>query len=327
MDSTDSSISSNSVGNNNHTFAIPNSNVLANRQIDSNIATTEGSSVNNNNNSIPLLRNLTTPVTSRVTKKASLVSKHAGAKFSNKEIDALLSIIEDQKPIGKIGWEQVGNFYNRLYPTKPREEINLRRKFNNLANVRMPTGDPNIPPHVLKAKMIKNLIFEKTEALDMGVNADLTIPPDIEALYEGFDEENVHTDNHNNSSDKVTSSEPTVENETPTLVRRLNPRVNTKKNSYNNTSTDMSEFLKTWIVNDTRKDQIAREELLEQRRLDRIEMREQRRLDDERDQRRIDAMMAQQQQQSNNMMMIMMQLLSSKSNSSTSPHIDNNTHT
>jgi hypothetical protein len=43
----------------------------------------------------------------KIAKKMPLVSKHAGTKFTSNEVDALLAIIEEHKPIGKIGWDQI----------------------------------------------------------------------------------------------------------------------------------------------------------------------------------------------------------------------------
>jgi hypothetical protein len=163
------------------------------------------------------------PPAPKIAKKIPLVSKHAGTKFTSNEVDALLAIIEEHKPIGKIGWDQIGMCYNRLFPMKKdRGTDNLRKKYNQLANVRMPTGNPNIPPHVLKAKEIKNLIFEKSEALDIGVNPDTTIPTDIACLYEGFEDDAIPITD-------PTNSEQTIDIETPTMNRKLNPRVVTKK--------------------------------------------------------------------------------------------------
>jgi hypothetical protein len=64
-------------------------------------------------------------------------------------------------PIGKFEWERVAARYNAKYPTRPRLMRNLRNRFNNYAGKKPPTGDPDCPPLVRKAKQINQLFKSK----------------------------------------------------------------------------------------------------------------------------------------------------------------------
>jgi hypothetical protein len=48
----------------------------------------------------------------------------------------------------------------------------LRRKFKVLYSTRKPTGMPNMPPHILKAKELKQATDEKANVIEMDDKAD-----------------------------------------------------------------------------------------------------------------------------------------------------------
>ena len=67
------------------------------------------------------------------------------------------------------------------YPKKePTPEL-LRRKFQDLAKSKVPTGDPNCLPHIHSAKCIYHLIVKATDGLD-GVSGggDDDSPPNVD---------------------------------------------------------------------------------------------------------------------------------------------------
>jgi hypothetical protein len=73
-----------------------------------------------------------------------------------KETDDMLSAIEVILPIGQQEWERVVKRHVQYYPQNQRDAASLRRKFQQLYNTAAPTGDPNIPAAVLRAKAICN---------------------------------------------------------------------------------------------------------------------------------------------------------------------------
>lgn len=77
-----------------------------------------------------------------------------GTGFSQQEQLSLLGICEYEMPIGKDEWERVALAHSEEYGHKNRTYESLRRKFNGLAKMSTPTGDPACPPEVLRAKRI-----------------------------------------------------------------------------------------------------------------------------------------------------------------------------
>ena len=89
-----------------------------------------------------------------------------GFKFTTQEIESLLDIIEEIIPIGNPDWEKVWDKHMVCYPKKERTPKLLRRKFRDLAKSKVPTGDPNCPPHIHAAKCIYPLIVKVTDGSD-----------------------------------------------------------------------------------------------------------------------------------------------------------------
>ncbi len=84
--------------------------------------------------------------------------------YSSDEVAHLLEIVEEILPILGAEWELVERRHFAYHSDMQRSSDHLRKKFNELARTRIPTGDPNIPPGVSGAKRICTLIIEKTEA-------------------------------------------------------------------------------------------------------------------------------------------------------------------
>ena len=104
-----------------------------------------------------------------------------GFKFTTQEIESLLDVIEEIIPIGNPDWEKVWDKHMVCYPKKERTPKSLRCKFQDLAKSKMPTGDPNCPPHICSAKCIYHLIVKATDGSD-GVSGggDDDSPPNVD---------------------------------------------------------------------------------------------------------------------------------------------------
>jgi hypothetical protein len=99
----------------------------------------------------------------------------SGPRFSVPEMESMLTSIEQYLPMGPEEWEAVADSHSLEFPN--REAQSLRRKFQALYNVRLPTGDPLCPPHVRRAKRIRYLIEERADASNLtGTGADLGFP-------------------------------------------------------------------------------------------------------------------------------------------------------
>ena len=82
------------------------------------------------------------------------------------EPETILESIEEHLPIGQMEWETVEQRHSLLYPEQKRTIESIKRKFRILYNTKAPTGNPNIPPHVRKAKAIKQKITTRAEVSD-----------------------------------------------------------------------------------------------------------------------------------------------------------------
>jgi hypothetical protein len=87
--------------------------------------------------------------------------------YSDEELDILLGLIKEYLPIGNIAWMRVVDEFNkRVSPARVRNKASILRKYNSLHQKLMPTGDPNMPPHVKIAKHINYLIMDKSEMIN-----------------------------------------------------------------------------------------------------------------------------------------------------------------
>jgi hypothetical protein len=86
-----------------------------------------------------------------------------GVGFDREEVNCLLNAVERVLPIGGYEWDTVFVEHERAYPNRDRTREGIKRKFNSLHHVPMPTGDPNIAPEVLRAKRINYEIKKRAE--------------------------------------------------------------------------------------------------------------------------------------------------------------------
>lgn len=91
-----------------------------------------------------------------------------------------MDIMEEVLPINPDDWELVQGKHKLAYPYN-RSVMTLQRVFNDLACVTEPTGDPNIPPAVKKAKILRHQLRKKTEGT--------TGSPEAEDMVLGIDDE------------------------------------------------------------------------------------------------------------------------------------------
>ena len=108
-----------------------------------------------------------------------------GLGFTPREIQVLLTSIERILPIGMLEWDAVLNVHEREFPdgtTRTRE--GLKRKFASLYKLQMPTGDPNFPPDVLRAKRLYQEIKKKAEVAEGGEDEEEWDPDSDDASIE-----------------------------------------------------------------------------------------------------------------------------------------------
>ena len=88
--------------------------------------------------------------------------KKRSTNFSERELQSLLDTIESILPIGSEEWDRVRNVHSIDFEEQQRTVESLRRKFRDLHLKKAPTGDPNMPATVRRAKEINLLIRQKS---------------------------------------------------------------------------------------------------------------------------------------------------------------------
>ena len=83
--------------------------------------------------------------------------------YSQEETTAFLNLIEKHLPIGSEEWEVVASEHKENFPVQNRTDDSLKRKFASFYRSKVPTGDPNCPPHVRRAKHLRYQIKERSE--------------------------------------------------------------------------------------------------------------------------------------------------------------------
>jgi hypothetical protein len=75
------------------------------------------------------------------------------------------------------------------YPTKDYTAKLLKRKFHELARTKIPTGDPNMPPHICKAKHIYYRIVQATDGSTGGSEDGADLDNERDGEFEVDEEE------------------------------------------------------------------------------------------------------------------------------------------
>ncbi|ETL84226.1 hypothetical protein L917_15914 [Phytophthora nicotianae] len=132
------------------------------------------------------------------------MGKNSGnTNYTMNEIDRLLDLVEQALPLGRDEWERLGANYNagRSRGSPEREFESLRRKFKVLYSTRKPTGMPDMPPHIKRAKELKKAIDGKANVVELDddaddddrdelpVDPDFSFEPDPEDFFEDGDDE------------------------------------------------------------------------------------------------------------------------------------------
>jgi hypothetical protein len=92
-------------------------------------------------------------------------------QYSKENINILLDLVEELKPIGRDHWDNVAIAYNRKALANQwaeRDRDSLKTKFSNLSRSTKPTGDPHCPPEVIRAKRLQNMIENYAGGMDLG---------------------------------------------------------------------------------------------------------------------------------------------------------------
>ena len=85
----------------------------------------------------------------------------------------LLDLIQELKPMGRMEWETLLDKFNRRVPAaRERDVRGIQSKFASLHSKKMPTGDPNMPADVKRAKHLHYKIMEESDMVDVEAMSD-----------------------------------------------------------------------------------------------------------------------------------------------------------
>ena len=120
--------------------------------------------------------------------------------YSNEELDCMLTLLEQHLPCDQEEWQLVlGKHNSASEEWWGRDVFSLKRKYQTLHRKKTPTGDPNCPPNVRRAKRIHYRIKDKCEIGD--VEEEINIQGDF--LKDGVTEED---DDDDDEDDEETRS-------------------------------------------------------------------------------------------------------------------------
>ncbi|KAG9397745.1 hypothetical protein AC1031_017908 [Aphanomyces cochlioides] len=110
----------------------------------------------------------------------------------------MLDQVEDIKPLGKNGWLRVERAFNASHFV-PRDADALKRMFVTLKNHPKPTGDPDCPPEVARAKRICRQLDNHAAVLPLSDDPDVDVGNhsiDDNSIAEEDDEERTSLPTH-----------------------------------------------------------------------------------------------------------------------------------
>ena len=85
--------------------------------------------------------------------------------------------------IGPLAWDKVAELHCKKYPGRDTES--LRRKYTSTHRCKAPTGQPDCPPEVREAKLVKAAIGSKAELTDCAEEYDMELETDDQEDGEG----------------------------------------------------------------------------------------------------------------------------------------------
>jgi hypothetical protein len=103
-----------------------------------------------------------------------------GITYLQEEVDNFLNTLEKILPVTATGWERVTEIHLSKYPDQQHgiDSLKIKRKFKELHNKKVPTGDPLCSPAVRRAKRLKYLIIDKMDASDLNEEYDSGVEED-----------------------------------------------------------------------------------------------------------------------------------------------------
>jgi hypothetical protein len=112
-------------------------------------------------------------------------SRRHGFQFQAEELDNFLDLVESFLPISAQNWQAFADVHLENYRREARTAESLHRKFQEISRRTGPTGDPNCPPYVIKAKRFNRQLVQMIDASSGGSEAERS----DDSLSDAFDSE------------------------------------------------------------------------------------------------------------------------------------------
>ena len=130
-------------------------------------------------------------------------------RFSTEETDLLLNLIEEQMPMGQECWLKVLDKFNHEVPMERwRDKEGIQRRFNTLWRKRKPTGDPDCPPEVRRAKRLNYKIQEKSGMAVYGTQKENEFEEESSEIPNGEDAEEAEVNEEAETAVQVATAAP-----------------------------------------------------------------------------------------------------------------------
>ena len=185
--------------------------------------------------------------------------------YTEEERLHFLDILERRLPCSGTEWSLVANEHAEMYPDNERNVDSLQRQYQSLLRRREPTGDPNCPPDVKKAKAIDRLLKAKQRAGDISEENGGPI-----AALAGMEVRQSSDDTGGRANDSAS----VMSNVTGLVQKRSSP-----KNQVQQGSSSLIESLISFQMIQSQKEDQRREE--DRQRREEREIREQKRYEEE----------------------------------------------
>ena len=117
-----------------------------------------------------------------------------GLAFTAPELENLAETIEEIVPISHTDWDRVRDQHNENFPEQNRTTDSIRRKFQWMAKLKMPTGHPNMPRHIRVAKRAFYAIVKATDGSTGSPVRDLAVNDKGEGEEEGAEGDSLEND-------------------------------------------------------------------------------------------------------------------------------------
>jgi hypothetical protein len=207
-------------------------------------------------------------------------------------------------------WKEVAELHAELYPTLNRCSANLKRKFKDMYNSTVPTGDPTCPPHIRRAKEIFYLIQERSDANNLeGELPDIGI--DIDDLDNNVNNEEVQVNEETEDKGRPRQLFEAVANARPLVRTPVSARRSHASNG--NGLSDLTAVVMASLASSTRAESVDREERrqakVDRQKIEAEEREERHRAETER--QRSKAAEREERQQDRQMNIMMMAMISS----------------